>query len=462
VKHSLNALVVCALGALVAPTGASGQGIVISPALLSTAQEPSGRPLSEQIRRPFRGLFGAPADPRGKQSLTLTFSAFAGYDDDLLAAEVGTSSPTGADQRSGWYPGATAGLAYTRRGTRVSGGVQGDAGVSHYPSLDYTSTMYRVGGSLSAQVARRTTLGVSADEVYAPQYRLGLFTNPNALTGEADPFSTVATDLDLFRSNAYRTSVQTSLSQGLGRRTALDAYYGFSDVNYVDNEFDYGSHAAGIRLSQRLTQHLGFHGGYGYSTASYDRPQDVAPQRIHNIDVGVDYGRALSVSRRTTFTFSTGSSAVTQGERLTGVAGNGFSYHVIGTANLRHEIGRTFSAGIGYRRSVDFHEGFNDPFLSDAVTATYGGLLSRRLGFSSQADYAFGSVGLGGDNNGYDSASASAGLQYALSRTLAVYARYVYYRYHFDSGVVLDPRFVPSLSRQGVRVGLTASFPILR
>jgi hypothetical protein len=111
---------------------------------------------------------------------------------------------------------------------------------------------------------------------------------------------------------------------------------------------------------------------------------------------------------------------------------------------------------------VDFHEGFNDPFLSDAVTASYGGLLSRRLSFSSSADYAFGAVGLEGDNNGYDSASASAGLQYALSRTLAVYARYVYYRYHFDSGVVLDPRFVPALDRQGVRVGLSASFPILR
>jgi hypothetical protein len=462
VKHSVNALAVCALAALLAPAAASGQGIAISPALLSTAQAPSDRPQPEQVRRPFRGLFGAPADPRGKQSLTVTFSAFAAYDDDLLAAETGTSSPTSTAQRSGWYPGATAGLAYTRRGDRVSGDLQGDAGVNHYPSLDRTTTMYRAGGSLTARVARRTTLGVAADEVYAPQYRLGLFTNPNTLTGEADPFSTVATDLDLFRSNAYRTSAQATLSQELGRRTTLDAYYAFGDVNYVDNEFDYASRAAGIRLSQRLTQHLGFHAGYGYSTASYDRPQDGARQRIHNIDLGVDYGRALSVSRRTTFTFSTGSSAITQGERLTGAPGSGFRYHLIGTANLRHEIGRTFSASIGYRRSVDFHEGFNDPFLSDAVTASYDGLLTRRLGFNARADYALGSVGLGGDNNGYDSASASAGLEYALSRTLALYGRYVYYRYHFDSGVALDPRFVPSLDRQGVRVGLSASFPILR
>jgi hypothetical protein len=461
-KHLTNTLVVCALAALVVPAAALGQDVAASPAQQPAAQAPSDRPLPEQVRRPFRGLFGAPADPaRSRQSLTMTLSAFGAYDDDLLAADSGAPVGASADQQHGWYSGATAGIVYARRGDRVWGGLQGDAAVNHYPSLHETTTMYRAGGTLSTQVARRTTLAIAADEVYAPQYRLGLFANPSALTGEADPFSTVITDLDLFRSSAYRTSAQASLSQGLGRRTSLDVFYAFNNVNYLDNEFDYSSQTAGLRFSRRVTQNLGFHAGYGYSTASY-RQQDLAQRRIHNIDVGVDYGRALSVSRRTTLTFSTGSAAVAQGNKFTDSADGRFAYRFIGSANLRHEIGRTFSANVGYRRSVDFHEGFNEPFLSDAVTASYGGLLSRRLEFNSSADYAIGSVGLGHVDNGYSSASASAGLKYALSRKLAVYGRYVYYRYHFDSAVALDPRFVPALDRQGVRVGLTASFPILR
>src|SRR6266511_5263388 len=176
-KVSPNALVVCALVALLAPRAASGQDVTAAPAPQPTTQAPD-QPQPEQVRRPYRGLFGAPADPTSKQSLNVTFSAFGAYDDDLAAADSeGTVAPNGY-QRHGWYPGATAGLTYTRPGDRVSGGLQGDVAVNHYPSLHETTTMYRAGGTLSAHVARHTTVAFGGDEVYAPQYRLGLFVNP--------------------------------------------------------------------------------------------------------------------------------------------------------------------------------------------------------------------------------------------------------------------------------------------
>jgi hypothetical protein len=49
-----------------------------------------------------------------------------------------------------------------------------------------------------------------------------------------------------------------------------------------------------------------------------------------------------------------------------------------------------------------------------------------------------------------------------MSRTLAVFARYLYYQYHFGSGVRLDPRLTPDFGRQGVSVGVEASVPIIR
>src|SRR5437764_8361309 len=184
-KFSPNLLVVCSLAALFGSRAASGQDVT-TPAPSQPPQATTDQPQPEQIRRPYRGIFGAPADPATRRpSLDATFSVFGAYDDDLLAADSGTTTAvTGYPQR-GWYPGATAGLVYTRPGDRVSGGLQGDVAVNHYPSLHDTTTMYRAGGTLSARIARHTTVAFAGDEVYAPQYRLGLFVNPAALTGEA-------------------------------------------------------------------------------------------------------------------------------------------------------------------------------------------------------------------------------------------------------------------------------------
>jgi hypothetical protein len=298
--------------------------------------------------------------------------------------------------------------------------------------------------------------------VYAQQYRLGLFASTQTLTGEVDPFATVATDLDLFKLQAYRTNGQAALTQELGRRASLEAHYATFRVNYLHEDSDYSTWVAGFRFSNRLTHHLGYHIGYGYSTADYTSTAIGNGRGIHNLDAGVDYSRALSISRRTTFSFSTGSAIMSGQTQFAAAQNQGVYYRFTGDANLRHEMGRTWTATLGYRRGVDWQETFGQPLLSDGVTGSVGGLLSRRVRFSSSANYTLGSVGFSGANNGYDSASADAGFEYGLTRRLALFTRYVYYRYHFESGVVLDPRFVPTLDRQGVRVGLTASVPVIR
>ena len=451
-KFPSTALLVSVLAAMMAPS-----------AVLAQLPTPADQPAPEQVRRPYRGLFGAPADPaKSRQSLDLTASASGAYDDDMFGSETDPSPLAHRYVQRGWYTSATAGLVYNRPGERIAFQVEGDAAANRYLQRHETATMLRGGGSVSARLASATRATVGGDFVYAPQYRLGLFFSPTTPTGGADPFGTVAPDLDLFLMKAYRTSVQASLTQSLGRRASLDGYYSLNSVNYTDSDFDYRSDTAGIRFIDRLTRHLAARIGYAYGTADYARIRARKARRIHNIDAGVDYGRALSFSRRTTFSFSTGSAIVSGADRVIASGGNALSYRFTGTATLRHEVGRTWTAALGYRRGVDWQEGFDEPFLSDGVTASFGGFISRRLRFSSSADYMFGSVGFGGANNGYDSASAQAGLEYALSRTLAVFGRYVYYRYQFGSGVVLDPRFAPELNRQGVRFGITASVPLVR
>jgi hypothetical protein len=251
------------------------------------------------------------------------------------------------------------------------------------------------------------------------------------------------------------------LAQSIGHRASIDAYYSLSNVDYINDAFNYKSQSAGLRYTQRLTRNMNARLGYGYTTAKYSQRVEFRPQEIHHIDAGIDYGRALSVSRRTRVSFSTGSAILSgNGETFDG-APTGFSFHLTGSADLTHEMGRTWKAQLAYRRGIDVHEGFAQPFLSNALNGGLSGLLSRRLAFGASADYVSGDVGL---QNGahYNSLSTTSVLEYALSSRFAVFARYVYYKYEFDRQVAVDPRLPGALDRQGVRVGLSTSIPVIR
>jgi hypothetical protein len=57
---------------------------------------------------------------------------------------------------------------------------------------------------------------------------------------------------------------------------------------------------------------------------------------------------------------------------------------------------------------------------------------------------------------------ASAQATYGITSFLAAYARYVYIKYRFDEGIVIDARFPQRFDRQGIHVGITTSIPIIR
>ena len=462
-KFSPLTRVLCSVAVLLVPVGASGQSTTEQPG--QPAQSPGSPGPTDQapagVRRPFRGLFGGPADPT-KSSLDLRFSAFGAYDDDLLAGYTGASTLPSAAQQSGMFGSTTAGLTYTRPGDRFAMGTNADVSASQYPSVNETIGMYRADGNLSARLTRTTRVIASGNFAYAPEYRLGLFVDPTTLSGSANPFQTVSTDYDLFHLKTFRSGGNVVISQALGRRATAEAYYDLGNVDYLHNsQLNYRDQVAGARFVNRFSQHLALRAGYAYDTATYGLVPGV--RRIHNIDLGVDFSRPLSRSRRTTLSFSTGSAILTGPDQLT-PGSNKNTYYFVANAALRHEIGRTWTATGAYRRSVDWREGFVQPFLSDGVTGSLEGLISKKLHFTSSADYAFGTVGFSSvqEDNRYDSVSAQAGLEYAVSRTVAVFSRYVYYHYHFDSGVTLDPRLVPALDRQGARVGVTVLLPVVR
>jgi hypothetical protein len=429
-----------------------------APALVSAQVTGMGGEPAD-VRRPYRGLFGAPATSQMRESLDLTGSLYGGYDDNVYARQGQALLP--GIRQSGWYQGAQAGLIYGKQTQRVQFGAEGAATVNRYPQQEHLFNSYTVGANVGGQLARYTQVSIGSSFTYAPQFSLGLFVNPGDPGMFQDPFAAGAPDVGLFSEHSYRTTVGASMTQRLGDRDSLDASYSLLTANYASSDFDYTSQGGGARYMRRLTEHAGLRLGYRYGVGGYRRVPSLRRRGVHTIDAGVDYSRALSVSRRTSFSFSTGSALFYASN--TEIAGRqqGLHYALTGNANLGHEMGRTWTASLAVRRSVDYHEGFADPFIAQSASANLVGLLSRRLSFMSTVAFSQGTVGVGNGRD-FSTGMAGAGLQYGITRYLAATANYMYYRYRFDPLVAVDPRFPRSLSRNGVQFGLTTSVPLLR
>jgi hypothetical protein len=424
------------------------------------AQAPTTDAQSPEVRRPYRGLFGAPGLPGSGQSLDFTASLYGAYDDNVYADRSGVAL-SGPLRQSGVFGGVETGMNYTRHTRRI--GFVGDAGVglTAYQDEPLFQT-YHAAANLNARVTRYGNLSIAEAFAYAPEYRLGLFVSPTSSAGTfADPFANLATDYGVFRQNSYRSTTNVAFSQELRQHASLSTYYSFSTANYEADELNYVNHSAGARLTYELTPNAGFHLGYGYGAARYPNNPRYTQSGIHNIDVGLDYNRALSVSRRTHFSFATGSALFYANQGVTVGADRRLDLAVLGNANLTHEMGRTWTAALSYQRSVSVNEGFLEPMLAQSVSATLQGLISRRLRFDALTAYTSGAVS-GGVSNDFDSLTAHSDLEYGFTRYLAGYVDYLYYRYHIPPGLAVDPRFPPNMSRNGVRVGVRTSLPLIR
>ncbi|MEO7275063.1 MAG: hypothetical protein ABIX28_04150 [Vicinamibacterales bacterium] len=430
--------------------------LVAAPATVWAQAPTEGQPAD--VRRPFRGLFGMPAVPGSSQALDFTASVYEAYDDDVFA-DQGPVALSGDLRRSGWFSGFESGLNYVRNGRRVGFGADAGLGVTAYPD-EPLFVVYRTGVNLNAPIARNTSLTLAQTFVYAPEYRLGLFISPTS-GGFDDPFANVAPDLGVFRERSYRTGTNVGVSQTFRDRSSLSAFYSLSTATYRSRELNYTNQGVGARYLRQLTRNAGLRLGYIYGGARYPNVPGLDRRGVHTIDVGVDYGRALSVSRRTHFSFSSGTALFYANQGISSGPVRRLEFALVGNAILNHEMGRTWTSSVSYQRSVAFHEGFLEPFISQSVSANLHGMLARRLEFTGSTAYTRGVVGAGTDND-FQSAGANAGLQYALTRYLAAYANYVYYRYNFPPGIAVNARFPRSLARNGVRIGLTTSIPVIR
>lgn len=430
--------------------------------------EPTTEPAA---RRPFRGRFGGarPYSSRGP-SLDLTLSAVGGWDEPVRVDEL-LNPEAERLYVEGPFAGASASLFYRRPHRAWPMEAFGSTFIGYFPQSEgdewYPSTSAGVSVGRTFRLNPRTRFNVSLTEGYSTDERLFGFSG----TGPSDiPQAGGSTGFDtsLRRAPSLSTSPSASLTRDFSRQSSLDVFYRYRHIYYFDREddpLDYGNRRdqeAGARFTRKITRNLSMRAGYAYRTSDHAGPGDYRAD-FHDIDVGVDYGRSLSISRRTVFAFRTGS---TIGVSESGSDGGldddpPFSdprFFVVGGATLTHEVGRSWRLFADYTRDVDFQDGFAQPLLRDTGRVGLGGLIGYRTDVSADVTYTSGSFGF--DDRNYAAWTASTQVRTALTRNLAAYAYSYYYWQEFDASVILPIGVVSDASRYGIRFGLTSWFPL--
>ena len=403
--------------------------------------------------RPYRGLFGGGVG-EFTQLLTANGSVGGGWDNNLLADVLGRRTTSISNdfnsQHRGGLGTASGSLNYSLNKERVSARASAGNSTRYYPSLgsDFINRQYLFGGA-SWSVGKGLAVGAQAS--YQP-YSLGSLypTLVDPRTGDE------IIDEDFASSSQHYTSYSgfASFDHRLSRRTTMtmDAAYRVrnSSIRGVRT-----IRSGGGKISHSMTRDLSLRLGYHYLDADYAGHANRTAN--HVIDAGVDYSHALSVSRRTRVSFSTGTSATTS------PVTNRTRYRLVGSADLDHEIARTWFASLGYDRGVRFVDSWPEPMFYDAATAGLQGLITRRLRFHAAARAARGSRDvLANDSSTFATYYGNTGLSYALSRFIDTGVVYSYYSHRFPDSFELAPGFPNHVSRETVRVYISAWAPLFR
>jgi hypothetical protein len=265
--------------------------------------------------------------------------------------------------------------------------------------------------------------------------------------------------LFLVSRGAYSSISEVGVTHQLNSRTDVATFYSGHFTDFPrEPQLNWATQSVGARASRQVAPNIALVAGYVFTRhLSEDQP---IPFDRHDVDLGVDYGQTLNVTRRTTFGFRTGSSMTTRRDRPAGADGRETYLRVIGAADLNHRMGRTWQAHLGYERGFQYIVGIPEPFASDAVSAALGGYLTDRLHFEMASSYTQGGLRYSTEGRGYNVYDASALLQYPVTQRLALDLNYLYVKYLPQGGLLL-PGIPEAFERNAVRVGLSVWVPLL-
>jgi hypothetical protein len=416
-----------------------------------------------ETSRPFVGLFGRKAEPQTVHSLDLSAVIVEAYDDDVLAETTGGTNPLFAPT-SGYYTMFQGNANYSWQRARNQFGATAASVLRYYHNHDLKHmdvTNFTAGAGYSSQFTERIALFLNQTVSYSPSVLYRLFPEVDQ-PGPGDVPSP-GSDYQVSDSESYYYSTAARLTHKVSRRGALSVDMLYSYTNYV-REIATQRDARTIDVHGQFARNLSRNSvarfGYRYRNGEVGFGV-TAPAVEHGIDVGIDYARPLSATRRALFGFSFGTSAVGVPETLVEQLASREVYRMTGNVMFGYQFGRSWQAKATYRRGLDYIPELSQPVFSDGVTTVLEGLLTPRLDLLSTVGYSNGESAFVQTAATFLTYTANVRLRYGLTRLWALQVEGLYYYYDF-SGRILPLGVPPTMERTGIRGGLTMWIPALR
>jgi opacity protein-like surface antigen len=408
-------------------------------------------------RRPYKGLFGGASNPN--RQFTAQWSALGVYDDNVSAD---TTSYDPRYQVSGTYGLMATGLSFMTRSHNSSLFTTSARATTRYFTDLHEFDVLEAGGAIgySAPMGRAAKVAFSQGFSYQPFYQLNFLSATLPVIApasddvvETSPQSPDSRDVPLTSLDTYQFDGGVNVTRSLGRRSSLGAEFSYRLTKFANSSRPFFWRQVGAHFSRNLDKYMALRLGYAYGLQQDSAGADLQTTVNQSVDVGVDYGRPISRSRRTHVNFSSGSSIVNYFNKQ--------YFVVIGDAGVRRELGQTWNASLSYHRGVQFVEGLTGPLKADSVLTKLTGLISHRFDVSMSAGYSKGQIGLGSADPGYDTFLVGTGVRYAFARTLSFQAEYQYFMYDFAQGARPPTGVAPSVNRNSIRIGISGWLPLL-
>jgi len=392
-------------------------------------------------QRPFRPTYEL-AEEMPRRLLSLGAGLF-----EARGETLGTQQESGAsDLEAGrLYSGAHGVATYLRRSRRVLFTGTASAGLRYYPSLDRSSlTEHGAVGTLDILLGRSRIRATEAVR-RLPYQQLIFLASP---IGDIGPQASEDQAFGTVPNTSYFTSV--GFDRRIGRYGELTLDYASS---LTRSEGSIGQHVqrAGGLFVQKVGRNLELRLGHHLRWGQIGRGVYASNLVSNDIDAGLVFTRGLSLARRTTVSFGSGSAiAAEEGRR---------KFVLTGSASLNHAMGRTWNFLASIDRGLETPEALARPVVSTRLTAGIGGYWGRRLSLRLRATAGVGDVGLE-EPGRYTSYATEARASVDIARTWRWYVEHYYFQQDAE-GAAAAAGIPSAVFRRGVRTGFELQWTML-
>ena len=417
--------------------------------LLGEAAQAQQQPRDERARQ----IFAREPDTRKPQTV-VAGSFSAGTGDALL----GENAPVAEDL---YHTGVQANLSHRRESPSRVFSLNAGTSARFYPQTrDFLTLSRSASVDLDSRIGRTGRFRAGQAVAFTPFRQFGTITGNNAPV-EGEFSSAHADGASSIGQASYELATTVDVGRNFGQRAGVNLSYVMRTNMHPGSTEQLMTQNAGVNFRYSVTPQAALVVGTTSRMGRSGIETSARPTRAQDIDIGLDYNRALTFARNTKVSFTSGTALVSRDLELAG--GDRVqqrSFLAIGAVVLNRPLGRNWEGRVGYDKNLRFIDGLPEPFYADGANARLTGRYGRRLTLRAQADYSSGRS-IDSSTTGIDQyfrgLQTQARIGYALSRNWLLFGEHFYAENFLSAGALasLPPGVIPRRFGRGVRIGIS-------